>query len=275
MRVRAEGVLVLGAGGLVGSALLRAGAERGLTHAELDITDLAAVEAAFVALRPAAVINAAAQAKVDLAETDPETARQVNGLAPGALARLSRKVGIPRFVHLSTDYVLDSAAPGRLNVDTPPNPRSAYAKSKRLGEANVLEARGTVVRIQWVYHPTHPGFFSRTLDALARGETVRLVTDQVGSPTPVDLLAPALLAAARGGPTGLYHLACGGEARPWDWIAAAAELRGLPFRAVPVTRAELGGAHRPARSCLDSRRFETDWGIRLPDWREGLALVLA
>lgn len=267
-------VLVLGAGGLVGGALVRTGRVVGLDHAALDICDAEAVARALELHAPAAVINAAAQARVDLAEQEPERAWAVNAEAPGQLARLCAARGV-RLVHLSTDYVLDEEGPGRLDEATPPRPRSTYARGKLAGEQAALEAGAVAVRVQWVYDPIHPGFFSRALAALDEGRPLRLVTDQRGSPTPAELLAPALLRAAEPGPAGLFHLATAGEATPWSWIAAAARLLDLPFGAEPVTRAELGGAWRPACSLLDSGRFARAFGLALPDWEEALARVLA
>lgn len=266
-------VLVLGAGGLVGSALARDGRVLGLPRGALDITDADAVSAALDQLQPAAVVNAAALARVDEAEGRIEEAWRVNAEAPHTLARLCRVRGL-RLLHLSTDYVLDSDKPGRLTEDERPRPRSVYARSKLMGEVAALGEGAVVVRVQWVYDPLHPGFFSRTLAALAEGRRPRLVTDQVGSPTPARLLAPALLRAAEDGPTGLFHLATTGEATPWTWIEAASARLGLPFRAEPVTRADLGGAWRPARSLLDSSRFEAAFGVGLPGWEEGLERAL-
>jgi dTDP-4-dehydrorhamnose reductase len=161
-----------------------------------------------------------------------------------------------------------------LDESWPTAPRSAYARHKVEGEERVLEAGGLVVRVQWVYDLQGTSFLPTMLGRLRRRERLRLVVDQVGCPTPAELLAPRLLAAAAGGPTGLFHLATLGEARPWDWVQEAALRLGLPFSAEPVLRAELGGAERPARSCLDSRRFAERWG-GLPEWREALAEIIA
>ena len=267
-------VLVLGAGGLVGGALAAREGVVGLTRAACDLTDIAAVTGALDRLAPAAVINAAAQAGVDRADREAAWSFEVNGHAVGRLARECASRGV-RLVHLSTDDVLDEDGPGRLLESTPAAPKSIYARSKLLGEQLALDSGAVVVRVQWVYRPGAPGFFSRTLEALARGEEVALVTDQVGSPTPTDVLAPALLAAAAGAQLGLFHFACAGEATPWTWIATAAACRGLPLRARPTTRAALGGAWRPARSCLDATRFAETFGVEAPDWEGALRAAMA
>lgn len=263
--------LVLGAGGLVGAALMRAGAARGLGRADLDITRSDEVQRALDRWQPRVVLNAAAQARVDLAETEPEWTWAVNHRAVEHLARACRARGI-RLLHLGTDYSLSSDL--GLVPEMQPAPRGVYAESKSAGEQAALAEGAVVVRVQWVYHPDHAGFFGRCLRALRAGERLRLVDDQVGCPTAVHPLALALLGAARGGPVGLFHLACEGETTPLGWIGAAAEILGLPLRAEAITRAELGGAPRPARSVLDSRAFRAAFGVGLPHWREALAVAL-
>jgi dTDP-4-dehydrorhamnose reductase len=265
--------IATGAGGLIGHALVGSGAV-GLARRDLDICDRVAIARALDTLRPSAVVNAAAQAGVDLADREPERTWQTNGSAVGDLARSCQARGI-RFVHLSTDYVLDNSAADLLDEAEAPNPQSTYARSKLAGEEHALAAGAVVVRVQWVYRPGHPGFFTRCLDGLARGDTLDLVTDQIGTPTPAIPLAAALLVAAAGGPTGLFHLACTGETSAWGWIEAAAATAGLPFRARPITRAALIGAHRPARSCLDSSHFARTFGVRLPPWQDALSDALS
>lgn len=266
-------ILVTGAGGLVGSALVRTGQVLGLDRAALDITDAEAVERVLDTNQPTAIINAAAQASVDRADAEPEWTRLVNGAAPGALARMAAERGV-RLVHLSTDYVLDAPEQTRLSEDLEPKPRSLYAESKLMGEQAVLEAGAVVIRLQWVYQPGSPGFFNRAMAAMTRGESVRLVTDQIGCPTPASLLAPALLRIANGGPVGLFHLATQGEASAWEWMQAGASALGIPFVAEPALRVDFSGAHRPGRSVLDSRKAEAAWGIRLPNWLEALQTVV-
>lgn len=278
-------ILVLGACGLVGSALVRAGAGRagagrarggraevrGLSRAQLDITDTDAVARALDA-GPSAVINAAAQARVDLAEAEPAWTEAVNHTAVAELARACRSRAI-RLVHIGTDYSLSSDAD--LTPDMAPAPQSTYAASKVRGEQAAVAEGAVVVRIQWVYHPGQAGFFTRTVEALARGEQVQLVSDQIGVPTPADQVAQGLLTAAAGEPVGIFHLACQGHTTPWGWLQAAARALSLPFSARAITRAALGGAARPSRSVLDSSSFAAAFGLRLPAWDEALRQSLA
>ncbi len=142
--------LVLGAGGLVGAALMRVGAQKGpwavrgpsgqclvgvtgFSRQMLDITKQDQIDGVLDRVQPIVVINAAAQAKVDLAENEPENTWLVNADAPGWWAEACRSRGV-RFLHLSTDYVLDEPGKSRLNEAVPPNPRGAYARSKLEGE---------------------------------------------------------------------------------------------------------------------------------------------
>ena len=249
-------VLVTGAGGLVGSSLMNCSGTVGRTRVELDITDIDAVRAAIVEYSPTAIINAAAQAGVDRSDEAPEETWRVNAEAPEAMAQLAGQTGV-RFVHLSTDYVLDAPEHDRLDETVEPNPCSTYARSKLAGEVGVLGAGGVVVRLQWVYQPGVRGFFNRALNMMRRGETVRLVTDQVGCPTPASVLAPALMKIAEAEPSGVFHLATDGEATAYQWIEAAAHAAGVPFKGTPALRADFSGAHRPVRSVLDSSTTST------------------
>lgn len=269
------GVLVTGAGGLVGSALRDVGGSSvlGLDRASLDITDPSAVAAALDQARPAALINAAAQANVNRSDLEPAWTERVNGAAVESLAGACARRGV-RFLHISTDYVLDYPDRAELTEDLTPNPRSTYACSKLVGERAALAHGGVVVRVQWVYQPGERGFFNLALRRLACRDPLALVVDQVGRPTPAVMVARGLLTAARGGPTGLFHLATTGETSALGWIRRAARRRGLPFGVTETTRAALGGAHRPARSCLNSDRFADAWDLRLPPWDHALDSVL-
>ena len=265
-------ILVTGSAGLVGSALDATGDVVGLSRQALDITDGDAIERIMDMHQPDAVINAAAQAGVDLADREPVHTRRVNATAVGGLAASCAQHDV-RFVHLSTDYVLDYPHLDRLDETLTPNPQSVYAQTKYEGEQLALTHAATVVRLQWVYQPGEKGFFNHALRQMRSGSVIRLVTDQVGCPTPASLLAPILVEMARGGPAGLFHLATQGEATAWEWIEAGAEALNVPFRADSALREDFTGAHRPARSCLDSGKVAANWRIELPNWRAALQTV--
>lgn len=265
-------IIITGAAGLVGSALVRAGG-RAYSRAQLDICDPDAIARMLEKERPRAVVNAAAVARLDAAEGDPERAFAVNAHAVDGLARRCAQAGV-RLVHLSTDYVLDAPDTMRLHEDLPPMPRSVYAHSKQQGEAAALAQGGVVVRVQWVYHPGHPSFFTTALRRALRGECVQLVEDQVGVPTWAGELAPALLRCAQMEAGGLYHLAAQGECSPATWIATAAQMLGLALRSELISRNRFAGIYRPSRSCLSSERFESVFGVGLAPWSVGLRRAL-
>lgn len=264
-------LLVTGAGGLLGGALAALPGALGLRRSQLDITDVDALHAALDEHRPAAVINAAAFARVDAAEQAPAEAHAVNAAAPAALAQACQRRGI-RLVHISTDYVLRGPPrPGHLlTEDAAPAPVGVYAQTKAAGEAAVRAAGGVVLRVQWLYAPVGASFFARALAGLRAGATLRLVPDQLGCPTPAALLAGWIGRVAAGGPTGLFHLATTGEASPVEWLSAAADQLGLPLRWEPLPRAAIGPVPRPARSCLDGARARAAFGLPAVPWEEAL-----
>ena len=266
-------LLVTGAGGLVGSAVAAAAPGAvALPRAALDITDIGAIERALDDHAPTALLNAAARADVDGADRDPAGAFAVNAEAVGHLAAACARRGVA-LVHLSTDYVLHGAGP--LTEAAPPDPRSTYARSKRAGEEAALAHGHTVVRIQWVYAPGGRGFFTAALRRLAAGQPVRLVTDQVGVPSPAAWVARQLLRCAGQPRPGLFHLAPDGEATAEEWVQAAARHLGLPTdSASPARRADFPGAYRPARSVLDNGRFRATWGLPPCPWEALLVEAL-
>ena len=267
-------ILVTGGSGLLGSALTARGCN-GLSRRELDICDPDSVADALDRHRPLTVINAAAQANVNLAETETQRSFAVNGTAVNVLSEACGLRGI-RLIHISTDYVLDSPDTPFLHEELPTNPRSTYAESKLMGEMIALEAGHTAIRVCWVYRPGHPNFFTGALQRLHGGLPLSLVKDQVGSPTYVGVLCDGLLAASEpGAAKGLFHLSCTGETTAEGWIAAAAKILSLPTHWTRISRADLDGPHRPARSCLSSDKFTSTFGYRPPDWRMALRRAMA
>jgi len=243
-------------------------------HAGLDVTDAEAVRARLEAERPDAVVNCAAYTNVDGAEEEREAAFRLNGEAPGIVSGAAASVGA-KVVHLSSDYVFDGRKGEPYVESDAPAPLSAYGASKLAGEAPTAAAnpRHFVVRSAWLFGLGGRNFVDTMLRlARERGE-VRVVDDQVGSPTFCGDLAAALVELVAGEAYGVHHIA-GGGACSWAELAAEALRRaGADCRVVPVTTAEFPRpAARPACSALRSERADAP---RLRPWQEGLGAYLA
>ena len=273
-------VLVTGAGGLVGRVLTAALGARAVAfrREELDITDAAAVEQALDRHAPRAVINAAAFAAVDAAESDPTRAFAVNRDGPGLLAAAtaSRGVGL---VHISTDYVFDGTSHTPYPEDATPSPISAYGESKAAGEAAVLAAHpaAAVVRTSWVFS-RHEGFARKMLQRAREETTVRMVADQMSCPTSARALARALIVVADRDLRGVVHV-CGWPAttrHAWaQAIVDAGARAGLcPWVTIePIEAAAFPSpARRPAQTVLGTSRAR-GLGLPLASWLDELSPV--
>lgn len=273
--------LVVGAGGQLGSDLVRVLADRpdvefvALTRADLDVTDAPAVANLMADVSPAVVLNAAAYTAVDAAETDEPAAYAANATAPGVLAAASAASGA-RLVHVSTDYVFAGDATQPYDEDAPTDPRSAYGRTKLAGEKAVLAAMpgAYVVRTAWVYGETGANFVKTMARLEKERATVSVVADQHGSPTWARDLASGVVALAGStAPGGIYHCTNAGETTWFGFTQAIFEELGAdPARVVPTTTAEFPRpAPRPAYSVLGARRWSA---AGLPDmrpWRAALA----
>ena len=271
-------VLVTGAAGMLGQEVVRAGEAVGrevigLGRGELDVTDVEAVRQRVDSERPGAVVNCAAYTNVDGAEEERELAFGLNGRAPGVLAAAAAEVGAS-ILHLSSDYVFDGRK-GEPYVESDATaPLSAYGESKLVGEAPAIEAnpRHFVVRSAWLFGLGGRNFVDTMLRlGRERGE-VRVVDDQVGSPTFCADLAEALVALLATDDHGIHHVA-GSGACSWAELAAETFARaGVDCRVVPVATSETDRpAPRPAFSALASERSATP---RLRPWQEGLQAYL-
>jgi dTDP-4-dehydrorhamnose reductase len=232
-----------------------------LSHADWDVTfpppDLAVV--------PATVLHAAAWTDVDGAEEDPQGAAAVNVGGTRNVAEL----GAP-LVYYSSDYVFDGRKREPYVESDPPNPLSAYGRTKVYGEAAAGE-QAWIVRSSGLFGPTGTNFVRTMLDLARTREEVAVVADQRTSPTYVGHLAVATRELLER-PFGLWHLAADGEITWAEFAEAIFEEAGLDTRVRPISSDELGrAAKRPAYSVL---RSEKD-APALPHWREGLRECLA
>lgn len=246
-------------------------------------------------VRPDVVVNAAAYTAVDRAESESETAFRVNAEAVGALAAACAARGA-LLVHYSTDYVFPGDDPRPRREDDPTGPLNVYGASKLAGE-EAIRASGCqhlIFRISWVYSARGHNFLRTMLRLAGEREELRVVDDQFGAPTPAHWIAEATakaVAAVTGTDgrhpsaserSGTWHLAPGGETS-WhgfaETIFAEALQAGRITRrptVVPVPTSEYPtAARRPAHSRLDAIKLEHDFGIALPDWRQGVLEVLA
>ncbi|NLC60109.1 MAG: dTDP-4-dehydrorhamnose reductase [Gammaproteobacteria bacterium] len=244
-------------------------------------------------VRPDVVVNAAAYTAVDRAESEPEAAFRINAEAVGALATACAARGA-LLVHYSTDYVFPGDNPRPRREDDPTGPLNVYGASKLAGEEAIRASgcRHLIFRISWVYSERGHNFLRTLLRLAGEREELRVVDDQFGAPTPAHWVADATakaIAAVTGpqsqGPSasasGTWHLAAQGETS-WHGFAeaifAGAKRAGLienAPRVVPVPTSEFPApAKRPRSSRLGTRSVENDFGIILPDWRQGLAEVI-
>jgi dTDP-4-dehydrorhamnose reductase len=252
-----------------------------LDRREADLTQPDACAAAIRSSAADAVVNAAAFTAVDRAEDEEAQATAVNGAAPGAMAAACVERGIP-LLHLSTDYVFDGAGTRPFQPADAPAPLNAYGRSKLVGEAAIRAsgARHLILRTSWVVS-AHGTNFVRTMLRLGRERTaVRVVADQIGGPTPAAAIAEALLSAARamaaGADGGTHHFA-GAPDTDWAGFARAimaeaglsCTVEDIPSAAYPAR------ARRPLNSRLDCTCFERSFGVVRPDWRAGLADIVA
>ncbi|TAA28752.1 dTDP-4-dehydrorhamnose reductase [Pseudoxanthomonas winnipegensis] len=291
--------LLLGANGQVGRELRRALAPLGevvCTTRSGTLEDGAACEVAdfdrpesLSALldrtAPTVVVNAAAYTAVDKAEEDRDAAFRANAESPGALARWCAAHGVP-LVHYSTDYVFDGRGTAPYAVDAPTAPLGVYGASKLAGEEAVRAAGGQhlIIRTAWVYASHGRNFLLTMLRVGAQRDELRVVADQIGTPTSAALIADVTAQVLRQGTkaSGTWHLTAAGQAS-WHGFAEAIFARavaaGLLARAprvVAISTSEYPTpARRPAYSCLDTTTMRHDFGVDLPSWETALDRVIA
>ncbi len=255
-------ILLLGAGGLLASevevtARSRALEVTALSHVELDITNRADVVEALGDHRPSVVVNCAAWTQVDAAEAHEDEASRINAYGAGVVASAAAQVDAA-ILYLSTDYVFDGAAGRPYNEGDKPNPLSAYGRSKLAGELATqrANARHYIVRTAWIYGSAGPCFPATVLDRVREGQKLRIVADQIGSPTLAAHLAGALLSLLATSRYGVHHIA-GSTACSWyEFALEVVGQAGLDRAAVqPCSTAEYPRpAVRPAYSPLVAQR---------------------
>lgn len=292
-------ILVTGANGQVGWELQRTlqtlGDVIACDRGALDLANPDSIRAKVREIRPDLIVNAGAYTAVDRAESEPELAMAVNGVAPGVLAEEAKRIGA-LMVHYSTDYVFDGTKPDAYLESDAPNPASVYGSSKLAGE-NAVAAVGApylIFRTSWVYAGRGKNFLLTILRLAGEREELRVVDDQVGAPTWCRTIAEGtaqVVAKLSVGDRidadralalrGVYNLTAGGRVS-WCGFARAiveatrSQRSGAAPRVTSITTAEYPlPARRPANSLLSSEKLRGAFGLVSPPWEGALDLCLA
>jgi dTDP-4-dehydrorhamnose reductase len=285
-------ILITGADGQVGTELTKLlGAETeviGLNRQAGDLSDGDNLASIIKSYAPRAMINAAAYTAVDRAETEPDLAHAINGRATGILATVARELGIPA-IHISTNYVFDGCNFKPYSEDDPTAPTSVYGRTKREGEVEIERVGGKYLNLRtaWVYGSYGKGNFVKTMLRLgATREEIRVVSDQIGTPTWAKTIAQTieqLLPKLTHGEieSGTYHLTNSGVASWYDFAVAIfdeARALGLPLKVqtvIPITSAEYPTpAARPHYSVLSNQKLDRVLASSRPHWRHDLVKML-
>jgi dTDP-4-dehydrorhamnose reductase len=288
-------ILLLGDKGQVGWEARRALACLGevvsLDYPQVDFTQAQALSDLVKQIAPQVIFNAVAYTDVDRAESEPGMAQAINAIAPSVLAEVARSLNA-LLIHFSTDFVFDGLKNAGYTESDAPSPLNMYGQTKLEGEQAIQQVgcRYFIFRTSWVYSLRRGDSFIKRVLAWSRQKPVlRIVSDQVGSPTSARALAEItaqVLAQSRGDSdwlaahTGLYHLAGDGAASRIDW--ARAILENDPHRSEqiathiePALTADFATpAHRPLYSAIDCERFISTFGLRLPAWEQALRLTM-
>ncbi|MCQ2366433.1 MAG: NAD(P)-dependent oxidoreductase [Akkermansia sp.] len=285
--------LVFGASGRTGACVAEEVRRRGWellapAHAECDLEQPDAV-ADYVLAHPAdLVVNCAAVSGLEACADDPLRAHRINAMSPAAMALACRHTGA-RFIHLSTDYVLDGRQPGFKAEDAHCRPEGWYAQSKREGEQEVLEAlpSAVVARVSWICgNPRRPAFVEQMLGKALDGQPLAAIADKYSMPTDARDIARAVLQLAETDFFSIIHMCSGAEGEsPLSWwdcaqlaLQEAVRLGALP--SLPeITRQKLADASffrepRPRHTAMDNSRLR-GLGIPMPSARETVAAVAA
>ena len=242
----------------------------------LDITDEDEVERIVGDHGIRLIVNCAAYTAVDAAEDNEAAAARLNADAVGILARVAKRHDT-RMVHVSTDYVFDGQACTPYAEDHPTNPQSAYGRTKLAGERLLLDTLGdgaVILRTAWLYSPYGKNFVKTMVSLGQTKPALKVVFDQVGSPTCARDLARAIvtiITASEWHP-GIYHYSNEGVISWYDFTLAIHRLAGITTCDVQPCHSDEfpAKAHRPAYSVLDKTRFKTTFGTRVPYWLDSL-----
>lgn len=289
-------ILLTGINGQVGHALhsklQTLGEVIALDRSQLDLSNPDAIREIVQQHKPDLIINPAAYTAVDKAESEPELANAINGIAPGVLAEEAAKLGA-LLVHYSTDYVFDGSKASPYVETDATNPLGVYGASKLAGE-KAITAVGSphlIFRTSWVYGAYGKNFMRTILRLAAERDSLRIVADQFGAPTSSETIANATVSAINHwheNKSGIYHLVNTGEAswhdfaaeivqqyhalhqeKGWPKLAASKDkITGIPSSEYPTP------AHRPHNSRMSTEKLQQAFDVQLPAWHQALSSIL-
>lgn len=278
-------ILITGARGQVGLALYRLlkdheeyelyrtrtdaiATEEGHLDA-LDITDQEAVNSYMNQIKPDIIINCTAMTAVDLCESEQEKAYRFNAIGPKNLAIGASQINA-KLIHISTDYVFDGQAGTPYTEEDEPNPISVYGKSKRSGEELVMKhcEKLFILRTAWVYGEGK-NFVKTILRLAEEGKTIRVVSDQYGTPTSALDLARTIIFLMETDSYGIYHATCEGSTNWYEFARTILKESGKEVEVLPITTDEYPTpAKRPKYSILDNKALREKHGYYMKDWKD-------
>ncbi len=274
-------IIVTGANGQLGRAVNIAYAGRDDVElvntdvAELDITDIDSVLKFVREIQPYAVINCAAHTNVDACETQVDLAYRINAIGPRNLAIATAETHV-KLMHISTDYVFDGHGTRPYIEFDATGPQSVYGASKLAGEDQVRQfaERFYIVRTAWLYGDGKN--FARTMLRLSQDhEEIKVVNDQLGSPTSATELAGCVLSLLDTENYGLFHGTCEGDCSWADFATEVLRLAGSSTRIVPISSEEYGApANRPHYSILDNYMLRLTGGYKFADWHDAIEVYM-
>ena len=288
-------ILQIGKVGQLGWELLRTCAPLGevvaLDYPDVDLSDSRSLRELVGSVKPDIIINAAAYTNVDKAESEPEKARAINATGPGVLAEEAKKSNAV-LVHYSTDYVFDGTKSSPYIETDPTNPLNVYGQTKLEGEQAVAASgcASLILRTSWVYSMRQGGFVTKVLQWARAQEVMRVVDDQISSPTSARMLAEItalILAQGRDDLAGylsekggLYHCAGSGSCSRYEWAKAILEFdqhkeEQKVKEILPAKSSDFAvPANRPMVSVLENQRLSNEFGFQMPWWKDDLRKVM-
>jgi dTDP-4-dehydrorhamnose reductase len=244
----------------------------------LDLTDYELLEDFFNNYKPYFLINCAAYTDVDKAEKEKELAFRLNAEVPGSLAGLCQKFST-KLVHISTDYVFDGKNYRPYKEDDVPNPLSVYAKSKFEGENRILEFNNSIIiRTSWLYSSSGNNFIKTMLKLGRDKKELRVVYDQIGSPTYAVDLADAILRIVHSAITneknfipGIYHYSNEGVCSWFDFAVEIFEIANMSCKVYPIESKEYPlPAKRPLYCIMNKEKIKSTYKLEIPHWKDSL-----